>query len=129
MQMTSTQKPHYSFYCFRQLSVSAFFLCSSLASLSHAAPDARQIQLLANNCLQCHVQHGVGAPQLGVADDWIKIKAQGEDAILDNVVYGLRGMPPLGYCSACSEQDFRELIRLMTGLEKPDSNNGAGEKQ
>ena len=43
--------------------------------------------------------------------------------MLQNVVYGIRGMPPLGYCSACTEEDFRVLIRLMAGL--PESGGGA----
>ena len=36
---------------------------------------------------------------------------------LVNTVLGLRGMPPLGYCSACTEQDLRELIKAVSGIE------------
>ncbi len=53
---------------------------------------------------------------MGVPGAWQASVARGEDAMLQNVVYGIRGMPPLGYCSACTEEDFRVLIRLMTGL-------------
>ena len=28
-------------------------------------------------------------------------------------------MPPLGYCSACDEQDLRALIRFMANLPAP----------
>ncbi len=75
----------------------------------------RQTQLLLSNCVQCHARPGIGAPQMGSADDWKQRIVRGEDDILVNVVQGLRGMPPLGYCSACTEQDFRALIRLITG--------------
>jgi len=76
--------------------------------------DSKQSQLFINNCVQCHTQADTGAPVIGVESDWVGVKAKSEDAILKNVIQGLRGMPPLGYCSACSKEDFRVLIRLMT---------------
>lgn len=93
------------------LIVSTLFISSSFA-----APDARQIKLLSNNCLQCHANPESTAPLMGVAKDWEKVIAQGEEATLKNLVLGIRGMPPLGYCSACSEQDLRELMRLVAGF-------------
>lgn len=89
-------------------------------SLAGAAQlTERQASLLTNNCVQCHARPGIGVPQMGVAADWYDRIKQGEDALLMNVVYGLRGMPPLGYCSACSEADFRAMIRLMSGERLP----------
>lgn len=84
-----------------------------------AALSARQAQLLANNCLQCHARAGVGAPQAGDAQAWKPYVAKGEPAMLVNAVQGTGGMPPLGYCSACTEDDFRALIRFMARLAPP----------
>ena len=53
---------------------------------------------------------------MGVVEDWREAVAKGEDAMLVNVVQGIRGMPPLGYCSACSEEDLRVLIRMVAGI-------------
>ena len=39
-----------------------------------------------------------------------------ERRLLVHTVDGYRGMPPLGTCGLCSEDDFRELIRYMAGL-------------
>lgn len=89
-----------------------FFLTSPL--LMASSLDSRQSQLLLNNCVQCHSQAETGAPVMGVESDWVDIKAKGEDLMLKNVIQGIRGMPPLGYCSACSKDDLRMLIRLMT---------------
>ena len=36
--------------------------------------------------------------------------------MLKNVVQGIRGMPPYGYCSACSEEDLSELMRTIAGI-------------
>lgn len=87
---------------------------------------ARQSQLLAYNCLQCHARAGVGAPQAGDAQAWKPYAAKGEPAMLVNAVQGTGGMPPLGYCSACTEADFRALIRFMAGLPAPAAAAHAG---
>jgi cytochrome c5 len=75
----------------------------------------RQESLLIANCTQCHSRPGVGAPLIGDDAAWKERRALGEDRMLEHVVLGQRGMPPLGYCSACSEQDLRDLIRYMAG--------------
>ena len=98
------------------LIVSAQLLSALLISPAIAAPDARQIKLLTNNCLQCHANVESTAPLMGVIEDWQTVIAQGEETTMKNVVLGIRGMPPLGYCSACSEDDLRELTRLVAGF-------------
>jgi cytochrome c5 len=90
-----------------------------LGQAGAAQLSARQSQLLANNCLQCHARAGVGAPQAGDVEAWKPYAAKGEPAMLVNAVQGAGGMPPLGYCSACTEADFRALIRFMAGLPAP----------
>ena len=100
----------------RVLSVSALLLSALHINPSFAAPDARQIKLLTNNCLQCHANEQSTAPLMGVVEDWQMVIAQGEEITLKNVVLGIRGMPPLGYCSACSEQDLRELTKFLAGF-------------
>ena len=95
----------------------AVTLLLGLVSSVSAAPSERQITLFTNNCLQCHAAPHISAPQLGNSDDWVNINAQGENVVLKHVVEGIGGMPPLGYCSACDEQDLRELIYLMTGMQ------------
>lgn len=90
-----------------------------LVQAAEAAPTARQSTLMLNNCMQCHARPDTEAPFIGVADDWQEAVARGEDAMLVNVVQGMGGMPPLGYCSACSEEDLRVLIRTLSGM--PDA--------
>ena len=80
-----------------------------------AQPNVRQTNLFINNCAQCHARQETGAPIIGVTKDWQEAVKRGEDSMLENVVHGMGGMPPLGYCSACNEDDFRVLIRMMSG--------------
>jgi cytochrome c5 len=94
-------------------------MISSFAQSATSAPDARQSKLFVHNCAQCHARPETGAPFIGMEEDWREAVARGEDAMLINVVQGIRGMPPLGYCSACSEEDFRILIRMLAGTPDP----------
>jgi cytochrome c5 len=63
---------------------------------------------------------------MGDRKAWLKWSEKGEDAMLANVIMGVRSMPPMGYCAACNENDFRALIRMIAGLpqtslpKKPD---------
>ena len=93
-----------------------------LASAGLIAParadlDERQGKLLSSNCVQCHARPETGAPLMGNPPDWKVRNEQGMDRLLVNTVLGLRGMPPLGYCSACTEEDLRELIKAVSGIE------------
>jgi cytochrome c5 len=82
----------------------------------------RQVQLFANNCIQCHAFEGSGAPNIGDAKAWEQRRAKGEEVLLRHVIEGFQGMPPLGYCSACNEQDFRAMVKVMAELPSTNSN-------
>lgn len=105
------------------MSLFLFTMLYGFTTTSIAQPNERQLQLFANNCLQCHADPHSGAPQMGDPDHWEYVIAQGEELTLKHVVEGIRGMPPLGYCSACGEQDLRELIYLVTGMTDAEKSN------
>ena len=94
---------------------SAAILCSAAAGAT-AALSPRQLTLLATNCVQCHATPGLGAPLIGDKASWERVRQRGEEAAMRSVLKGTRGMPPLGYCSACSEMDFRALIRFLADM-------------
>ena len=56
---------------------------------------------------------------MGLQEEWAYVVKQGEFATLSNVVQGIRGMPPLGYCSACSEEDLMAITRFMAQWPTP----------
>lgn len=105
-----------------QLSVTPLL---ALASLQLSAQiTAEQGQLFANNCLQCHAYAHVGAPMVGNAEHWRERNKKGLDQLVINTIEGIDKMPPLGNCSACSEADFRAIIRMMAGLPAPATKEG-----
>ena len=96
------------------------FICCALALLgasAQAEPDSARVSaLFVANCAQCHLRPGIGVPMAGAPAEWADRITKGEDALLKNVVEGIRGMPPLGYCGACTEEELRALTRLVAGI-------------
>jgi cytochrome c5 len=76
----------------------------------------RQTELFVNNCIQCHAFAESGAPNIGDNEAWKHRTAKGEEVLLRHVIEGYEGMPPLGYCSACNEEDFRAMVRAIANL-------------
>ena len=77
--------------------------------------DARIAGLYEQSCRSCHTVADTGAPLAGDRTLWDIRWAKGEDALLASTVQGLGGMPAGGQCFACSQGDYRALIRFMAG--------------
>lgn len=88
-----------------------------LPFITQADLTERQARLLTHNCVQCHARAATGAPGIGHAENWKTRDSAGEDKLLRSVIEGLGGMPPLGYCAACTEADLRVLTRVVAGLK------------
>ena len=92
----------------------------TLSSLPFADDVANQTVMgkWARSCALCHVDGVAGAPLVGDSEEWQRRLAQGEDAVLRNVLDGVNSMPPLGYCMACEIADFRAMIGFMAGTNQ-----------
>lgn len=66
-------------------------------------------------CHSCHGAAASGAPQAGDAKAWAPRVAQGKDTVLGHVINGYKGMPPMGLCMQCSEDDFVAVTEWMSG--------------
>lgn len=86
------------------------------AAPAPTAADPAVQRLYDQTCKTCHSVPGTGAPQVGDAAAWAPRVAQGMDTLLEHAINGFKGMPPLGSCSDCGEDDFRALIRYMAQL-------------
>jgi len=80
-----------------------------------ANPDLAAIYL--RSCRSCHTVAATGAPLTGDAAAWTPRMDKGMDAMLDSVINGFGGMPPLGLCMDCTAEQFEALIRFMAGTE------------
>ncbi|WP_447749085.1 c-type cytochrome [Pseudomonas nicosulfuronedens] len=68
-----------------------------------------------SSCKLCHANPASGAPQSGDTKAWQPRVAQGADSLLDHSINGYKGMPPMGLCMQCSEDQFLALISFMSG--------------
>ena len=65
-------------------------------------------------CSSCHESGHGGAPLAFHTPEWEKSVAKGMDVMLKNVKEGIGRMPAGGRCTNCSDDDYREIIALMS---------------
>ena len=80
-------------------------------------------ELYAASCKTCHEDPATGAPQSHDTIAWAPRLAKGEDVLLDNIVNGFNGMPPLGQCIECDAEDFLALTRFMAAPSATNAND------
>ena len=65
-------------------------------------------------CFSCHAGGVGGAPIPGDEEAWAPRVAKGRDALLTSVREGMPpGMPPMGLCMSCSDEDLAQAIDYM----------------
>jgi len=65
------------------------------------------------SCLACHGVRST-APLTGFEPHWAPRLAQGMPTLLKHTREGLRGMPAMGLCADCSDDELRALITFMS---------------
>jgi cytochrome c5 len=91
---------------------------SAPAGTAPADPaDPKLARLYAQTCKSCHTSPASGAPQTGDRAAWQPRVTPGMNVLLERTINGYKGMPPLGSCMDCTEQEFEALIRFMAGLD------------
>ncbi|WP_299979845.1 c-type cytochrome [uncultured Pseudoteredinibacter sp.] len=75
--------------------------------------DPQLAALYQRSCIACHGTRAPAIPQTGDIAAWQPRAAKGMDALLDNVINGVGGMPPLGMCMDCEPEQFEALIEFM----------------
>ncbi len=78
-------------------------------------PPPQVADLYNRSCRSCHHGGAGGAPRTGRAQDWEPRLFQGLDVLLDHTISGYKGMPPMGMCMDCDEDQFVGLIEYMAG--------------
>jgi len=56
-------------------------------------------------CHTCHTTGVAGAPKLGDAGDWADRIAKGTDTLHEHALKGFNGMPAMGLCNTCSDEE------------------------
>jgi len=95
--------------------------CESGPSLQERLARAQSLQpddpalaeIYQRSCQSCHTLEATGAPLTGDQHAWSVRYEKGEAHLLNSVIEGFGGMPPLGLCMDCTQQDFQRLVRFM----------------
>lgn len=92
-------------------------LSTELQASQRLPADPQLAALYQRSCQACHAVAATGAPLTGDDSAWAPRLAQGMDTLLNHVVDGFGGMPPLGLCMDCSAEEFAALISFMSQAE------------
>jgi cytochrome c5 len=91
-----------------------------VVTTNNATPkDPALAQIYANSCQLCHANPAANAPLTGDRKAWEPRIQQGTDTLLDHAINGYNGMPPMGQCVECSEEQFLQLIGFMADQPLP----------
>lgn len=86
--------------------------------------DAQIAKIYDRSCRNCHTIAATGAPLTGDSAEWSVRLEKGVSTLVDSVVNGIGGMPPLGMCMDCSLEEFEALVVFMTQIETDSRDNG-----
>jgi len=85
--------------------------CGEVGDVSQTHPGEETYN---RSCFSCHAGGVAGAPIPGDAEAWAPRVAQGEAQMLESVRNGMPpGMPPMGMCTSCSDDELRAAIDFM----------------
>ena len=101
---------------FAVVSIVSVLLPGFAASSPGNELSSREAFVLGQICAQCHARPGIGAPLIGDEEEWRPRRAGGFDRLLTNTIEGYLGMPPLGTCSFCTEDELRRLVSIISGM-------------
>ncbi|MBX3504816.1 MAG: cytochrome c5 family protein [Parvibaculum sp.] len=90
--------------------------------------DEARTELYAHSCKTCHEDPATGAPRTHDTMAWAPRLAKGDKVLLDNIVNGFNGMPPLGQCIECDADDFLALTHFMAAPSAAGEGNEEGEQ-
>ena len=64
-------------------------------------------------CTTCHAIALAGAPKFGDRLSWGERANEDLDHLVETVTNGLGGMPPMGMCMDCSQEELTDAVQYM----------------
>ncbi len=105
------------------------------AATAHAQePGFRGVDIFDSACYACHTEGKDGAPRIGDRAAWSARAEKGLDALTENALKGVRGMPPHGGNSSLTPLQIERAIVYMVNasggdwVEPPDPRPAGSER-
>ena len=70
-------------------------------------------EVYATACTTCHAIALAGAPRFGDRLCWGERANEDLDHLVETVTNGLGGMPPMGMCMDCSQEELTDAVQYM----------------
>jgi cytochrome c5 len=81
---------------------------------SSAGANQRGETIYNRSCFSCHAAGVAGAPVPGDEAAWAPRIAKGRAALIESVKNGMPpGMPPMGLCTGCTDEDIAAAVDYM----------------
>jgi cytochrome c5 len=90
--------------------------CAAAVAVSSGPKSADDIYN--SSCMACHATGAAGAPKVGDKAAWAARIAQGSDTLHKHAIEGLNGMPAMGLCMSCSEDEIKATVDFMVKKSK-----------
>jgi cytochrome c len=81
------------------------------------AQESEGEKIYNESCSACHANAAIGAPVVGDADAWSEVMKKGLDAVYENGINGINGMPPKGGTDI-SDELMKKTIDFMINSSK-----------
>jgi cytochrome c5 len=81
--------------------------------------------IVALRCGDCHQQGKMGAPRIGVKEDWIPRLKAGLDVVVRSAINGHGAMPPRGGMADLTDAEIKSAVVHMFSAPKPRASKGA----
>ncbi|MFT6366488.1 MAG: cytochrome c5 [Halioglobus sp.] len=108
--------------CIEKQSSEALLTEANSRELRPAEPQIAKIY--DRSCRNCHTIAATGAPLTGDSAQWSLRLEKGMSTLVNNVVGGIGGMPPLGMCMDCNLEEFEALVVFMAQIKTDSNDNG-----
>lgn len=92
--------------------VGSVHVAGAVAASASAGPRSGG-DIYNSSCIACHGSGVLGAPKKDDAAGWGPRLENGFDAVWQNAINGIGGMPPMGTCGDCSNDDIKAAIEFM----------------
>ncbi len=86
----------------------------SLSDMPRVSLSPELQETYQRSCKNCHEVEATQSPQTGNTEHWEAVLDKPMETVMDRVVNGYQGMPPLGQCFECNMDQLQELVHYMS---------------
>lgn len=92
--------------------------CAATLQVAAAGEPRSGMDVYDSKCATCHATGAAGAPKLGDIAAWASRMPKGMAVLHQNAIKGVNGMPAMGLCFDCSEDEIMAAVDYIVEKSK-----------